>query len=276
MGGVGGGGRCGLDPLVGCLFCPATERKEILTGTKCISVKAARRRSRAVGMEGRHLLAPAGERSSLSLHSPSEADDSQPAGPLACKRPPSPTLQHAASEDNLSSSTGEAPSQAVGHGGDGAGPWMRGQKKSPSKKREELLEAKRRKRRSRSFEVTGQGVRQKTGDGVSAPLSLWMGAWGLLHHPPCLYPPGWHKGHTGLAFRADPCSRYHTALTLAVLQPTQLSRPKTHLLGPRPMESTSDHRVPVCGHPAPGIRHLGKVMLPLAKVRLPPSQSTGQ
>ncbi|EFB21128.1 hypothetical protein PANDA_019085, partial [Ailuropoda melanoleuca] len=187
------------------------ERKEILTGTKCISVKAARRRSRAVGTEGRHLLAPAGERSSLSLHSPSEADDSQPAGPLACKRPPSPTLQHAASEDNLSSSTGEAPSQAVGHGGDGAGPWMRGQKKSPSKKREELLEAKRRKRRSRSFEVTGQG----------------------------------------------------------------LSRPKTHLLGPRPMESTSDHRVPVCGHPAPGIRHLGKVMLPLAKVRLPPSQSTG-
>uniref|UniRef100_A0A452Q9E0 Kinesin-like protein KIF19 n=1 Tax=Ursus americanus TaxID=9643 RepID=A0A452Q9E0_URSAM len=187
------------------------ERKEILTGTKCISVKAARRRSRAVGMEGRHLLALAGERSSLSLHSPSEADDSQPAGPLACKRPPSPTLQHAASEDNLSSSTGEAPSQAVGHGGDGAGPWMRGQKKSPSKKREELLEAKRRKRRSRSFEVTGQG----------------------------------------------------------------LSRPKTHLLGPRPMESTSDHRVPVCGHPAPGIRHLGKVMLPLAKVRLPPSQSTG-
>ncbi|XP_073739264.1 kinesin-like protein KIF19 isoform X2 [Callorhinus ursinus] len=187
------------------------ERKEILTGTKCISVKAARRRSRALGTEGRHLLAPAGESSSLSLHLPTKADDSQPLGPLACKRPPSPTLQHAASEDNLSSSTGEAPSQAVGHGGDGAGPWMRGQKKSPGKKREESLEAKKRKRRSRSFEVTGQG----------------------------------------------------------------LSRPKTHLLGPRPMESISDHRVPLCGHPAPGIRHLGKVMLPLAKVKLPPSQSTG-
>uniref|UniRef100_A0A8C7AQG2 Kinesin-like protein KIF19 n=2 Tax=Neovison vison TaxID=452646 RepID=A0A8C7AQG2_NEOVI len=187
------------------------ERKEILTGTKYISVKAARRRSRALGPEGRHLLAPAGERRSLSPHSPSEAEDAQPPGPLACKRPPSPTLQHAASEDNLSSSTGEAPSQAVGHSGDGAGPWMRGQKKSPGKKREESLEAKRRKRRSRSFEVTGQG----------------------------------------------------------------LSRPKTHLLGPRPMESISDHRVPVCGHPAPGIRHLGKVTLPLAKVKLPPSQSTG-
>ncbi|XP_004749082.1 kinesin-like protein KIF19 [Mustela putorius furo] len=187
------------------------ERKEILTGTKCISVKAARRRSRALVPEGRHLLAPGGERRSLSPHSPSEAEDAQPPGPLACKRPPSPTLQHAASEDNLSSSTGEAPSQSVGHSGDGAGPWMRGQKKSPGKKREESLEAKRRKRRSRSFEVTGQG----------------------------------------------------------------LSRPKTHLLGPRPMESISDHKVPVCGHPAPGIRHLGKVMLPLAKVKLPASQSAG-
>ncbi|XP_540404.3 kinesin-like protein KIF19 isoform X1 [Canis lupus familiaris] len=186
------------------------ERKEILTGTKCISVKAARRRSRALGSEGRHLLPPARERGSLSPHSPSEADE-QPPGPLACKRPPSPTLQHAASEDNLSSSTGEAPSQAAGHSGDGTGPWMRSQKKSPGKKREESLEAKRRKRRSRSFEVTGQG----------------------------------------------------------------LSRPKTHLLGPRPMESVSDHRVPVCGHPAPGTRHLGKVTLPLAKVKLPPSQSTG-
>ncbi|XP_059004902.1 kinesin-like protein KIF19 [Mustela lutreola] len=187
------------------------ERKEILTSTKYISVKAARRRSRALVPEGRHLLAPAGERRSLSPHSPSEAEDAQPPGPLACKRPPSPTLQHAASEDNLSSSTGEAPSQSVGHSGDGAGPWMRGQKKSPGKKREESLEAKRRKRRSRSFEVTGQG----------------------------------------------------------------LSRPKTHLLGPRPMESISDHKVPVCGHPAPGIRHLGKVMLPLAKVKLPASQSAG-
>ncbi|XP_011360357.1 kinesin-like protein KIF19, partial [Pteropus vampyrus] len=187
------------------------ERKEILTGTKCISVKAARRRTRALGTEGRHLLAPAAERSSLSLHSLSEADDSRAPGPLACKRPPSPTLQHAASEDNLSSSTGEAPSRVVGPRGDGAGPWPRGQRKSLGKKREESLEAKRRKRRSRSFEVTGQG----------------------------------------------------------------LTRPKTHLLGPRPMESISDHRMPVCGHPAPGIRHLGKVTLPLAKVKLPPSRSAG-
>nr|XP_054391701.1 kinesin-like protein KIF19 isoform X3 [Pongo abelii] len=187
------------------------ERKEILSGTKCIWVKAARRRSRALGTEGRHLLAPATESSSLSLHSLSEGDDARPPGPLACKRPPSPTLQHAASEDNLSSSTGEAPSRAVGHHGDGPGPWLRGQKKSLGKKREESLEAKRRKRRSRSFEVTGQG----------------------------------------------------------------LSRPKTHLLGPHQAECISDHRMPVCRHPAPGIRHLGKVTLPLAKVKLPPSQKTG-
>lgn len=140
-------------------LCPAAERKEILTGTKCISVKAAGRRVRALGTEGRHLLAPALERSSLSLHSLSEAEDSRPPGQLACKRPPSPTLQHAASEDNLSSSTGEAPSQVVGHRGDGPGPWLRGQKKSLGKKREESLEAKRRKRRSRSSEVTGQRVR---------------------------------------------------------------------------------------------------------------------
>ncbi|KAF5919444.1 hypothetical protein HPG69_006044 [Diceros bicornis minor] len=187
------------------------ERKEILTSTKCISVKAAWRRSRALGVEGHHLLAPATERSNLSLHSLSEADDSRPPGQLACKRPPSPMLQHAASEDNLSSSTGEASSQAVGHRGNGPGPWLHGQKKSLGKKREESLEAKRRKRRSRSFEVTGQG----------------------------------------------------------------LSHPKTHLLGPRPMESISSHRMPVCEHPAPGIRHLGKVTLPLAKVKLPPSQNTG-
>uniref|UniRef100_A0A8C3WGI2 Kinesin-like protein n=1 Tax=Catagonus wagneri TaxID=51154 RepID=A0A8C3WGI2_9CETA len=188
------------------------ERKETLTGTKCISVKAARRRTRALGTEGRHLLAPAVERSSLSLHSLSEADDERTPGPLACKRPPSPTLQHAASEDNLSSSTGETPSRAVEPRGDGPGSWLRGQKKSLGKKWEESLEAKRRKRRSRSFEVMGQG----------------------------------------------------------------LSRPKTHLLGPLPVEGISDHRMPVCGHPAPAIRQPGKVTLPMAKVKVPPSQNTGR
>lgn len=141
------------------------------------------------------------ERSSLSLHSLSEADDSRPSGPLACKRPPSPTLQHAASEDNLSSSTGEAPSQAAKHRGNGPGPWLHGQKKSLGKKREESLEAKRRKRRSRSFEVTGQGVRPGAGGRVSERLCCGWGPEGwippevpapALHHPPCLCAPGWH------------------------------------------------------------------------------------
>ncbi|XP_017499429.2 kinesin-like protein KIF19 isoform X1 [Manis javanica] len=186
------------------------ERKEIQKGTKCISVKAARWHSQALGAKGRRLLAPAMERNSLSLHSLSEAEDMRSPGLLACKRPPSPTLQHAASEDNLSSSTGEAPSREVRHHGDGPGPWLQGQKKSLGKK-QESLEAKRRKRRSRSFEVTGQG----------------------------------------------------------------LTHPKTHLLGPHPMESISDHRMPVCRRPAPGIRHLGKATLPLAKVKLPLSQNTG-
>ncbi|XP_058532293.1 kinesin-like protein KIF19 isoform X1 [Ochotona princeps] len=184
------------------------EKKEIQTGTKYISVEAARRRSQALGTEGCLLMVPALERSSLSLRSLSETEEVRSP---ACKRPPSPTLQHAASEDNLSSSTGETPARTGGHCGEQAEPWLHGQKKSLGKKREESLEAKRRKRRSRSFEVTGQG----------------------------------------------------------------LSHPKTHLPGPRPAEGVSDPRLPgCCGHLVPGIRHLGKVTLPLAKVKLPPGQST--
>ncbi|XP_051851127.1 kinesin-like protein KIF19 isoform X1 [Antechinus flavipes] len=186
------------------------ERKAILSGTKSIAVKAARRRSRALGPERHQLLAPAMEPSSLSLHSLSEADDGPPPLPPACKRPPSPMLQHTVSEDNLSSSTGETPSRVARRHGEAPGLWLRGQKKSLGKKREESLEVKKRKRRSRSFEVTGQG----------------------------------------------------------------LSRPKNHPLRPRPLESTSDYRIPISGNPVPTIRHLSKVALPLAKVRLPPSQTT--
>ncbi|XP_028935839.1 kinesin-like protein KIF19 isoform X2 [Ornithorhynchus anatinus] len=136
---------------------PWKEREEVLAGTKNIAVKAARQRSRALG-EGRwrprqqQLLAPPRpptERSTLSLHSLSEAEDPPgPGAPPAGRRPPSPALQHAASEDNLSSSPGDGPSRA---------PWLRGQ--GPGHRREESLEAKRRKRKSWSFEVTGQGVR---------------------------------------------------------------------------------------------------------------------
>uniref|UniRef100_A0A8B9XHP1 Kinesin-like protein n=1 Tax=Bos mutus grunniens TaxID=30521 RepID=A0A8B9XHP1_BOSMU len=132
-------------------------RKETAADTKSIAGKAARHRLQALGAEGRQLLAPTIKQSSLSLHLKGQTDDVRPPGPLACKRPPSPTLQHTASEDSLSSSTGEAPSRAVERHGDGPCPPLQGQKKSPRKKREESLEAKR-KRRSQAFEVTGQGL----------------------------------------------------------------------------------------------------------------------
>lgn len=72
-------------------------------------------------------------------------------------------------------------------------------------------------------------------------------------------------------------SLYSFQPDLIFLQPVQLSHPKTHLPGPRPTEGVSDPRLPgCCGHLAPSFRHLGKVTLPLAKVKLPPGQSTGQ
>ncbi|XP_061248905.1 kinesin-like protein KIF19 isoform X2 [Bos javanicus] len=123
-------------------------RKETTADTKSIAGKAARHHSQALGAEGRQLLAPTIKQSSLSLHLKGQTDD---------VRPPSPTLQHTASEDSLSSSTGEAPSRAVERHGDGPCPRLQGQKKSPRKKREESLEAKR-KRKSQAFEVTGQGI----------------------------------------------------------------------------------------------------------------------
>ncbi|XP_019371431.1 PREDICTED: kinesin-like protein KIF19 isoform X1 [Gavialis gangeticus] len=137
------------------------ERKEILSGTKSIAVKAARRRSRALECDRLPLLEPAKEPSSLSLHSLSESEDPlSPATPLG-RRAPSPGLPHATSEDNLSSSTGEAGSQAGGTlPNRSPGPWLRAHKKGSKKleRREESLDAKRRKRRSRSFEVTGHGL----------------------------------------------------------------------------------------------------------------------
>ncbi|XP_038613383.1 kinesin-like protein KIF19 isoform X2 [Tachyglossus aculeatus] len=138
---------------------PWKEREEVLAGTKNIAVKAARQRSRALGAgrwrqrpRQQQLLIPPRpptERSTLSLHSLSEAEDPPGTGALpAGRRLPSPALQHAASEDNLSSSPGDGPARA---------PWLRGQ--GLGHRREESLEAKRRKRKSWSFEVTGQGVR---------------------------------------------------------------------------------------------------------------------
>uniref|UniRef100_A0A674JRD5 Kinesin-like protein n=1 Tax=Terrapene triunguis TaxID=2587831 RepID=A0A674JRD5_9SAUR len=137
------------------------ERREILSSTKSIAVKAARRRSRVLESDRLHLLEPMKERSSLSLHSLSESEDPLSPETPASRRPPCPGLQHAASEDNLSSSTGETASRAEGlRPSHSPGPWLRGHKKGGKKlgKREESLDGKRRKRRSRSFEVTGHGL----------------------------------------------------------------------------------------------------------------------
>ena len=84
-------------------LCPAAGRKETAADTKSIAGKAARHHLQALGAKGRQLLAPTMKQSSLSLHLKGQTDDVQPPGPLACKRPPSPTLQHTASEDSLSS-----------------------------------------------------------------------------------------------------------------------------------------------------------------------------
>lgn len=69
-------------------------------------------------------------------------------------RQPSPELRHATSDDNLSSSTGEGPGLHV--------TWTRPRNRQVLNKnqtpREADFEGRRKKRRSRSFEVTGQAV----------------------------------------------------------------------------------------------------------------------
>ncbi|KAI4533941.1 hypothetical protein MG293_016960 [Ovis ammon polii] len=251
-------------------------RKETTANTKSIAVKAAQRRSQALGAEGRQLLAPTMKHSSLSLHSLGKTDDVRPPGPLACKRPPSPTLQHAASEDSLSSSTGEAPSRVVERHGNGPCPALQGQKKSLSKKQEESLEAKR-KRKSQSFEVTGQGVSLGGQElGVSGPPPCRVLKAGLLQRPqgtPSCAPLSMEcpPSEPNILYQIPTQLPAHLAL-----QPTQLSRPKMHVTGPRPMENhTSEQRLPVVGHLTPTIQHMGKATLPMAKVKLPPCQNLG-
>ncbi|XP_018423729.1 PREDICTED: kinesin-like protein KIF19 [Nanorana parkeri] len=183
------------------------EKKEILSSIKSISVKAARRRSRAIEGDRLQPLQPT-ERSNLSVHSLSESEDN----PFHHQQTPSSPLHHAASEDNLSTSTGEmVVALAGGVGGnqrrDSPGMWQRVPKKGAQKpeRREEPLEVKRRKKRSRSFEVTGQG----------------------------------------------------------------LVRPKNHPSRSRILESNSDHKIQNNGLPGGHSRIPGKVVLPVAQVRLP-------
>uniref|UniRef100_A0A672YCY3 Kinesin-like protein n=1 Tax=Sphaeramia orbicularis TaxID=375764 RepID=A0A672YCY3_9TELE len=130
-------------------------KAQILKGVQNIVVKAACRRSKALEVDALRLppppspLDPKKQKSSLSL------SEAPPRGlPMRCGRQPSPELRHATSDDNLSSSTGEGPGiQAT---------WTRPRNRQVTTKnqtpREVDFEARRKKRRSRSFEVTGQAV----------------------------------------------------------------------------------------------------------------------
>uniref|UniRef100_A0A674PJ80 Kinesin-like protein KIF19 n=1 Tax=Takifugu rubripes TaxID=31033 RepID=A0A674PJ80_TAKRU len=129
-----------------------TERRQISKGVQNIVVKAARRRSKALEVEALRLapppspLDPKKQKSTLSL---TEA----PRRGLPVRRP---ELRHATSDDNLSSSTGEGPNlQAT---------WTRPHQRQVTTKnqtpRENDFETRRKKRRSRSFEVTGQALPQ--------------------------------------------------------------------------------------------------------------------
>lgn len=129
--------------------CPlfSAERQQILKGVQSIVVKAARRRSKALEADALRLppppspLDPKKQKSSASL---SEAP--RRGLPIRRGRQPSP--------DNLSSSTGEGPGLMV--------TWTQPRNRQPAAKnqtpRDVDFEARRKKRRSRSFEVTGQAV----------------------------------------------------------------------------------------------------------------------
>ncbi|XP_058477902.1 kinesin-like protein KIF19 isoform X1 [Solea solea] len=133
------------------------ERQQILKGVHSIVAKAARRRSKALELDALRLppppspLDPKKQKSSLSL------SEAPPKGlPTQQGRQPSPELRHATSDDNLSSSTGEGPGPQV--------TWTRPRNRQIAAKnqtpREVDFEARRKKRRSRSFEVTGQALPQ--------------------------------------------------------------------------------------------------------------------
>ncbi|XP_061667079.1 kinesin-like protein KIF19 isoform X3 [Syngnathoides biaculeatus] len=131
------------------------ERQQILHGVQNISVKAARRRSKAREVEALRLPPAPSPSEPAKPRSSFVGSDPPPSGlPLRRGRQPSPELKHATSDDNLSSSTGEGPGlQAT---------WTRNQKLTGKNQtpRDGDLEARRKKRRSRSFEVTGQALPQ--------------------------------------------------------------------------------------------------------------------
>ncbi|XP_061787853.1 kinesin-like protein KIF19 [Nerophis lumbriciformis] len=131
------------------------ERQQILRGVHNISVKAARRRSKAREAESLRLPPAPSPMEPPKRKSGLFSGEALPGGlPSRRGRQPSPELRHATSDDNLSSSTGEGPGVRA--------TWMRPHKPGSKNQtpREADFEARRKKRRSRSFEVSGQALPQ--------------------------------------------------------------------------------------------------------------------
>uniref|UniRef100_A0A4W3K438 Kinesin-like protein n=1 Tax=Callorhinchus milii TaxID=7868 RepID=A0A4W3K438_CALMI len=124
------------------------------------------RRSKVLESDNRlRILEPMKEKTSISLHSMSENEESfyrGITGPSLTlyKQQQAQIIKHAVSEDNISSSTCEMGSHGESSQTDSPHGWSQAQKKEDkaTNRREELLEAKRKKRRSRSFEVNGQAL----------------------------------------------------------------------------------------------------------------------
>ncbi|XP_063076853.1 kinesin-like protein KIF19 [Engraulis encrasicolus] len=180
------------------------ERQQIMRGVESIAVKAARRRSKALEVDALRLPPPPSpldshkQKSSLSL---SEAPPLAPPTPRGGggggvggvagagvtgsggQRQPSPELRHATSDDNLSSSTGD-------------GTWTRPRHQRPQAARnpgqrggDQDFEARRRKKRSRSFEVTGQALSQaKTTAQRFRPLDSTSDPHLHINRPPAQAP----------------------------------------------------------------------------------------
>ncbi|XP_031417392.1 kinesin-like protein KIF19 [Clupea harengus] len=180
------------------------ERQQIMRGVESIAVKAARRRSKALEVDALRLppppspLDPKKQKSSLSL---SEAPPLGPPTPRGggvgvCGHQPSPELRHATSDDNLSSSTGD-------------GTWTRPRQRQPIAKnpgnREQDFEARRRKKRSRSFEVTGQALSQaKTTAQRFRPLDSTSDPHLHINRPPPSHLRPQHRGVPPLAKARQP------------------------------------------------------------------------
>uniref|UniRef100_A0A9J7ZBW9 Kinesin-like protein n=1 Tax=Cyprinus carpio carpio TaxID=630221 RepID=A0A9J7ZBW9_CYPCA len=135
---------------------PEPDGQQILRGVQNIAVKAARQRSKVLEIDALRLPPPPSPLDSKKHKSNLSLTEAPPKGlVLRHGRQPSPELCHATSDDNLSSSTGDGPAPNS--------TWTRPRNRQAVKNpapREQDFEGRRRKRRSRSFEVTGQALSQ--------------------------------------------------------------------------------------------------------------------